>query len=374
MSTVEVRYHRPESCFKAADLQRPRVAAAIMPVGKYFYIVGGYRVHPSRPLGCVEIYSPWLNKWTRFDSSMQLPRFGHGLALVENRYLYAIGGTSKDELVSEVEILDTHTNKWIRHEKKRIHLPRPLTGGRVLENNGRLFIVGGVLRRYPPQLSDLIYILDTTTTPCSWSVLSVRLSAGRSSCGVAWLDESRSCFGVFGGNAVINRELIEVSTTEVVSLDSQYFVPLQEAATPGTVSRAAFTEVIPDMPTARAGCYAVKVGSRVVVIGGDPPSAALRFHLQEAMNAGELHRPAESAHSNAFILDMCEWTWAKEGSMFTGRSTAAICIGFAPPVPAVEAGPPNPGTLSNPESPAHPGLVLGLLDEVEDWLGIAASS
>ncbi|KAF4702649.1 kelch-like, partial [Perkinsus olseni] len=107
---------------------------------------------------------------------------------------------------------------------------------------------------------------------------------------------SRSCFGVFGGNVVINRELIEVSTTEVVPLDSQYFVPLQEAATPGRVSMLTSTRVIPEMPQARSPCKAVTVG------------------------------PTVKAYDTALVFDSSKWDWVDDDertTIFTRHTCAA---------------------------------------------------
>ncbi|KAF4753913.1 kelch-like, partial [Perkinsus olseni] len=271
LSTVEVYDDYSKRWSRVPTMRSKRVGAAAMAVGDHLYVVGGYRVHPDQPLGCVEVYDPWLNRWKKIRSSMQVPRFGHSLALVGNRYLYAIGGDSQRQLVSEVEVFDTHTNEWLQHPELKISLPRPLAGGRVVEKNGLLYIVGGDVGSSPLQFSDLIYVLDTTVTPHVWSVLSARLSVGRSACAVAWLDETKSAIGVFGGYVVIDGDFKEVSTSEVVPLDGTHVVPLEEASLPGRVMPVTNTKLIPEMASTRAGCRAVTVGCRVILVGGENP-------------------------------------------------------------------------------------------------------
>ncbi|KAF4704671.1 kelch-like, partial [Perkinsus olseni] len=119
--------------------------------------------------------------------------------------------------------------------------------------------------------SDLIYVLDTTVTPHVWSVLSARLSVGRSACAVAWLDETKSAIGVFGGYVVIDGDFKEVSTSEVVPLDGTHVVPLEEAILPGRVMPVTNAKLIPEMASTRAGCRAVTVGCRVILVGGENP-------------------------------------------------------------------------------------------------------
>ncbi|KAF4654630.1 kelch-like [Perkinsus chesapeaki] len=283
LSTVEVYDDYTRKWSRAPPMRNKRVGAAAMAVGDELYVVGGYRAHPDQPLGCVEVYNPWLNRWKRLPSAMQIPRFGHSLAVVGDRYLYAIGGDSRRQLVSEVEIFDTHTDEWLQ-PRQSLSLPRPLAGGRVIEKDGLLYIVGGDVGSSPLQFSDLIYVLDTTTTPHAWSVLSVRLSVGRSACAVAWLDESKSAIGVFGGYVVIDGDFKEVSTSEVVSLDSAHLVPLDDANSPGRVMPAIYSRSIPEMPSTRAGCRAVTVGSRVILVGGENPVATDTFEVDDSVS------------------------------------------------------------------------------------------
>ncbi|EER18712.1 hypothetical protein Pmar_PMAR018947 [Perkinsus marinus ATCC 50983] len=273
--TVEVYDDYSKKWSRVPPMRSKRVGAAAMVVGDHLYVVGGYRVHPDQPLGCVEVYDPWLNRWKRLKSSMCIPRFGHSLALVDDRYLYAIGGDSQRQLVSEVEVFDTQIGRWLQQPELKICLPRPLAGGRVIEKDGLLYIVGGDVGSSPLQFSDLIYVLDTTVTPHVWSVLSTRLKVGRSACAVAWLDESKSAIGVFGGYVVIDGDFKEVATSEVIPLEGTHVVPLHEAPILGRVMPVdAHAKEIPEMPSTRAGCRAVTVGCRVILVGGENPIPA----------------------------------------------------------------------------------------------------
>ncbi|KAF4718221.1 kelch-like, partial [Perkinsus olseni] len=103
LSSVEVYDPYSKAWRRAPSMSGPRVDAAAVFVGGYLYVVGGYRVdffRPPQPLGCVEMYNPLLHEWQCLASTMQIPRFAHSLAVVDNRYLYAIGGSTRERLVS----------------------------------------------------------------------------------------------------------------------------------------------------------------------------------------------------------------------------------------------------------------------------------
>ncbi|KAF4730040.1 kelch-like, partial [Perkinsus olseni] len=101
LSSVSVYDHHSKRWCRAPRMNSKRIVAAAMCVDDRLYVIGGCQKHSHRCLAHAEVYDPWLNDWIWLRSTMQVPRFGHGLALVENRYLYAIGGTFKGELVSE---------------------------------------------------------------------------------------------------------------------------------------------------------------------------------------------------------------------------------------------------------------------------------
>ncbi|KAF4734169.1 kelch-like [Perkinsus olseni] len=270
VSTVEVYDAYSKKWCGVSPMHEMRVDAAAMAVGDFLYVVGGYVSGPLGSRNCSEVYDPWNNRWEILDSCMRTSRSGHSLALVGGRYLYAIGGDSEGALISEVEVLDTQTNKWLQQPQPA--MPRPLARSRVLEKDGLLYIVGGDLQTIGRlEFSDLIYILDTTVKPHAWSVLSVRLSTGRSGCAVAWLDESKSCIGVFGGYVIIDGASQAVATSEVLPLEGTHPVPLEDADVLGRVLPAVSARRIPEMPSPRAGCRAVTVGCRVMLVGGEKP-------------------------------------------------------------------------------------------------------
>ncbi|KAF4734170.1 kelch-like [Perkinsus olseni] len=369
LSSVEVYDDYSKKWHKVSSMHQQRVAGAAVAVGDNLYVAGGYQDRLRQTLGCVEVYNPWRDHWERLRSSMSHPRFGHSLTLVGAKYLYAIGGVSQGQLVSKVEVLDTETNMWLRQPQPE--MPRPLAGGRVIEKDGQLFVVGGDLRSSPREFSDLIYILDTTLKPHIWSVLSVRLSAGRSGCAVAWLDDSRSCIGVFGGYVIIDGESQAVATSEIVPLEGTHPVPLEDTDVHGRVLPAVSARRIPEMPSPRAGCRAVTVGCRVMLVGGESPVASavdevgaratrrcsillsrarsttdaayrqrLRFMAyelqgltnrttQSVRGSGAL-APRSVAHDIILIFDSSEWAWvASETPLMQGRTAAAVSVGVA---------------------------------------------
>ncbi|KAF4751100.1 kelch-like, partial [Perkinsus olseni] len=329
LSSVEVYDPYSKAWRRAPSMSGPRVDAAAVFVGGYLYVVGGYRVdffRPPQPLGCVEMYNPLLHEWQCLASTMQIPRFAHSLAVVDNRYLYAIGGSTRERLVSLVEVFDTHINQWVQDDL--------------------------------PFQSDLIYILDTTVKPHTWSVLSVRLSVGRSACGVAWLDECKSTIGIFGGYVSINGYFEEVATSEVVPLKDAHLVPRLQASNRGRVIRASRAKIIPEMLSGRADCRAVTVGSCVFLVGGyedddtdsifsdssetlaefndflelfgADPNSRSSTHYSDSHHYCQAERPLTAANDKALVFDLSEWGWVKDDErtcMFTGRTCAAVCLG-----------------------------------------------
>ncbi|KAF4664144.1 kelch-like [Perkinsus olseni] len=304
-------------------MNRSRAGAAAKAVDDYLYVIGGDG--RGATMGSVEVYDPWINDWEMLEAVMKFPRHKHCLGLVDKRYLYAIGGIL-GQIISEVEVFDTRTRQWIQEPgRDGIHLPRALYAGRVLEKDGLLYIIGGVTRNHPEQHSDLIYVLDTTVIPHSWSVLSVRLSVGRSACAVAWLDESKSSIGIFGGYVVTTGRRKSTSTSEVIRLRGTHTVPIEEAAIPGRVVPVPPTMAIPEMPSARADCNAVTVGNCVVVVGGDKPADN---------DADSVGIGLALTNDKALLFDSGRWDWVDDDAktyMLSGRTRAAVCLGSAFP-------------------------------------------
>lgn len=330
------------------------------------YIIGGYAKHPDKPLASGECFDPRTGEWKAIAELSQ-GRFGHSIAAC-GKYLYVIGGDSRRNLVSGIERYDTEINEW---ETVGL-LPRPVAGGRTLESNGKLYMIGGDIGSQPLSFTNTIRVYDPTSN--TWEVLTQTLSQGRSATACTWLGEGSTEVAVIGGYAAENDSFFELKTSEIIQTDPH-----------GT--NIAKGRTIPPLPEARAGCRAVTIGHRIYVIGGETPESAapqsaspnsansaavlassprplanVREVLLQALqqrlasttrdqtNAnGTEHEPAvrlapvnrlqngsvqteRRAHPVVAIFDTLKWEWEKDTPvMTTARTAASVCVGIGYP-------------------------------------------
>ena len=215
------------------------------------YIVGGYAKHPDKPLASGECFDPRIGEW-RPIAEMSQGRFGHSIAAC-GKYLFVLGGDSRRNLVSGIERYDTEHDEWGNVGL----LPRPVAGGRSLERNGLLYLIGGDIGSSPLSFTPTIRFYDPATN--AWQVLDQSLSQGRSATACTWLCEGSSEIAVIGGYAAENDSFFELKTSEIVQTD------------PMGGTDVAKGRVIPPLKESRAGARAVTIGARIYVVGGETP-------------------------------------------------------------------------------------------------------
>lgn len=64
------------------------------------------------PSDNVHVYTPSSDSWETLDDAMPRERYRHAAAVVDSS-LYVIGGRDLDDnVISQVDVLDTDTNTW----------------------------------------------------------------------------------------------------------------------------------------------------------------------------------------------------------------------------------------------------------------------
>ena len=237
-------------------------AASIFASNDRVYVIGGYSKHPDKPLASGECFNPRTGEWTRI-SDMSQPRFGHAVAAC-GKYIYVLGGDSRRNLVTDIERYDIEEDSWMRVGV----LPRPVAGGRMLERNGKLYLIGGDIGSQPLSFTSAIRVYDPLAD--CWKLLDQTLEKGRSACAVTWCGENSSQIAVIGGYAADNDSFYELSTSEIVETE--------------IVSSNVIRE-IPPLLEPRAGCRAVTIGSKIYVVGGESPEVPLKESVDGLSNA-----------------------------------------------------------------------------------------
>ena len=329
------------------------------------YIVGGYAKHPDKPLASGECFNPRTGEW-RSICDMSQGRFGHSIASC-GKYLFVLGGDSRRNLVSGIERYDTELDEW----KSVGLLPRPVAGGRSLERNGKLYLIGGDIGSSPLSFTSTIRIYDPASN--SWEVLETSLSQGRSATACTWLSEGSSEIAVIGGYAAENDTFFELKTSEIIQTD------------PVSGTNIANGRIIPPLPESRAGARSVTIGTKIYVIGGETPDfqseqvhgeneqsplsglfgtinphqrasnirevllQALQQRLTQAARntnpnameddltlrlppatriAGGIVPTERKAHPVVAVFDTSKWEWEKDTPlMTTARTAASVCVG-----------------------------------------------
>ena len=336
-------------------------ASSIVAEDGRVYIIGGYAKHPDKPLSSGECYNPMTGEWKAIADLSQ-GRFGHSIAAC-GRFLYVIGGDSRRHLVSGIERYDTEKDEWTGVGL----LPRPVAGGRTLERNGKLYLIGGDVGTQPLSFTNTIRVYDPASN--TWEVLPEALSQGRSATACTWLAEGSTEIAVIGGYAAENDTFFELKTSEIIQTDPQG-------------SNFARGRTIPPLPVARAGCRAVTIGRKIYVVGGETPEVApvdsstmlagqsdltssgshrplanvrdvLLQALQQRLNSSNIRdlspanqeitlrlassvsrlqaTPSQTerrAHPVVAVFDTLKWEWeADTPVMTTARTAASVCVG-----------------------------------------------
>jgi hypothetical protein len=356
LSTAEMYDHFRNEWIRLPDMKTRRVGAASVELNGKIYVIGGYCLHPDKPLGSCEVFDPEKGTWSQ-AAELVHPRFGHAVASFDNRYIFVVGGDSRRSLVSAVERYDLLHDKW----EVVCHVTTPVAGGRMLERNAKLYLVGGDVGSQPLSFTDKIKVFDPPTL--TWETLPCKLQTGRSACAVSWCQGASEnlTLAVIGGYAANDDAFFELDTGESVDICSGN------------------TRAIPSLSQPRAGCRAVQFDKFIYIVGGESPGPKdltvaetetassrqvllsslrgrllnLAERLQRTINANsELERadptdqsddliqailaaasPIQSVsrvlHDTTLVFDTLNWCWSdvKIPAMMQPRTASAVCLG-----------------------------------------------
>jgi hypothetical protein len=343
LSTAEVYDPFRNEWFALPSMSTRRVGASSIELNGLIYVVGGYCLHPDKPLSSCEVFNPKTGIWSAL-APMNQARFGHAMSAANNRYLYVIGGDCRRTLVTAIERYDSFSDTW----EIISQLPTPVAGGRMLESNGTLVLVGGDLGSHPLSFTPKIrsYIPESN----SWETLPYGLEQGRSACAVSWCGDGSDSIVVIGGYAASGDNFFELNTGEILN--------------PFTGAR----RELPPLPEPRAGCRSVSFGNKIFLVGGESPKKENKeepfSRLMSALSDGQSARqmllttlrtsaggdedpgsqsgmmaalmatvsPAigsqRTLHSSTLAFDIEKWEWVSDmPAMLQARTAAAVCSG-----------------------------------------------
>ena len=249
LATAEVYDPFRNEWFGLPNMSTRRVGAASIELNGLIYVIGGYCLHPDKPLSSCEVFNPRTGVWS-FTSEMKHARFGHAISAVSNRYLFVVGGDCRRTLVTAIERYDSLTDTW----EVVCQLPTPVAGGRMLERAGTLFLVGGDVGSQPLSFTNKVRSFNPETL--QWETLPYSLERGRSACAVCWCGDGSTSLAVIGGYAAQEDSFFELNSGEILN--------------PVSGER----RDIPPLPEPRAGCRAVQFGKKIFVVGGESPAPA----------------------------------------------------------------------------------------------------
>jgi len=350
LATAEVYDPFRNEWFPLPSMSTRRVGAASIELNGLVYVVGGYCLHPDKPLSSCEVFNPRTGCWST-TAEMKQARFGHAIAAVDNRYLFVVGGDCRRTLVTQIERYDGVNDCW----EVVSQLPTPVAGGRMLEKGGKLFLVGGDIGTQPLSFTNTVRSFDPSTL--QWQSMPFGLETGRSACAVCWSGEGSDSLAVIGGYAANEDSFYELNSGEIVN--------------PSTGER----RELPPLPEPRAGCRAVHFGRKIFVVGGESPpltkqerrpqplttiaallsAIASGNHGPEARQmlvnglidrtGGNEHAAGDALgayfaqavppsnrgrvlHSSTLAFDTDKWEWVTDmPSMAQPRTAAAVCSG-----------------------------------------------
>jgi hypothetical protein len=116
---VFVLAHGATTWKEVASMHTARAAAALLPVGRYLYVIGG--LAGSTQIAQVERYDPATDTWTDIT---QMPRPRNHVAGYVEGELACIAGGREPSTSSSVDCLDTTTTSW----RPGIPLATPTSG------------------------------------------------------------------------------------------------------------------------------------------------------------------------------------------------------------------------------------------------------
>ncbi|MGZ5186794.1 MAG: Kelch repeat-containing protein [Caldimonas sp.] len=221
---------RAETVLPGHGLNAPAAAA----LGRRVYVIGGFDLASNIPVDRVSVYDLDTKRWSE-AAPLPAPRGGHAAAVLDGR-IHVIGGGNSVSTIADHDAFDPATGRW----QRLAPLPRSEGSPAAVVFGGKLYAIGG--RSGASDFGD-VYVYDDARD--AWSAgppIEPRGTAGAVEiCGAIHL---------FGGES----QALGKSLASVLRLDP---------------ASGRWQEQAP-MPTARNFARAVRFGSAVYVVGGDP--------------------------------------------------------------------------------------------------------
>lgn len=147
-----------------SDLPSPRMSNGVAYLNKKFFVIGGSTSESSNYTDTIFIYDPILDSWSE-GAPMPTARLRLS-AIAANGKIYAFGGWA-DGGLSVVEAYDPLTDSW--STKSNMPISRWVDGNEVIENNGKIYFVGGCTGDYNCTMLSRVDVYDVETD--TWSSL-----------------------------------------------------------------------------------------------------------------------------------------------------------------------------------------------------------
>jgi hypothetical protein len=134
------------------DMPTGRSGMRIAVIGKKIFVIGGFNLIDGY-LSTVEVLDTETNKWSTLPS-MKIARDGMGIAVIDDRFIWILGGFNGSKLDS-IEIFDVEKNEWTASTVK---LTLVGIGMNAIAVNHKIFVIGG--RQGNSGISNGVEVLD----------------------------------------------------------------------------------------------------------------------------------------------------------------------------------------------------------------------
>lgn len=252
-----------------------RHEAAFVEVDGKFYLLGGRGIKP------VEVYDPVSNKWTaKSPTPIELHHFQ---ALAVGKQIYVVGAFTgpypNEKPVPVIYIYTPATDVWTTGAtipKQR----RRGAAGAVL-HDGAIYVVCGIVEGHLGHFVPWVDKYDLTTN--TWTTLADAPRPRDHYQAVVVANQIVAAGGRISSGKTKQVFQLTVPQIDVYDIGSNSWRTLKDP-----------------LPTPRAGCFAVAVGDRVVIAGG------------ESGTQGEAHHEVD-------VLDLAQETWTPIPRLATPR-------------------------------------------------------
>jgi hypothetical protein len=301
--------------------------------------MGGYNQLSNDPQKSVEKLDIHTMTWSDC-APLLVPRYGHSSCACKNR-IYVMGGDHAGILIPFAERYDPETDCWERIPD----MPIRVAASRAVCIDDKIYLFGGCDPSVPgDRASDAILMFDPNSN--RWTVLSQRMSLGRTAFSLAALTDGQKGVVIAGGFDLSTRPEVEMRSVEVISVDSQDSADVKKKS----------TCLPPPLPIPRAGCQGVSIPTELlapclakasrlpfIVLGGeyiDPVSGKCKVFDNSTMLVNKDFIDRKRNHTKPCSIwkkrqdvaastdnDALQWSDQVIPPMLKQRTAFAACVG-----------------------------------------------